>query len=250
MSPEQIAEIERLASLLATARCRRALYRVGQAPEIRAEAEADMRVDAANFALTAYLQGLIAPPPASIGERARFEAWAANELKPLGMRHPFMARHSKTNQYSRTWTSSRWESWQARAALGASTPPATQRDVSRLASACSAACSRYADLSWKRANDSATNSRAQDNDAMNAVIDAGLAFDAALLALTIAAAATPPAESADARDAALWRSLMTLPAASRRIWNHVLDESSKVGHDSIEAALTAAMSPAGKERSK
>jgi hypothetical protein len=38
---------------------------------------------------------------------------------------------------------------------------------------------------------------------------------------------------------ALWDALIDLPGARRRIWNHVLDEEVKAGHDTIEDALLA-----------
>lgn len=45
----------------------------------------------------------------------------------------------------------------------------------------------------------------------------------------------------DAEQARLWRALMSQPGANRRIWNHVLDDDIKRGHESIESALTAYM---------
>jgi hypothetical protein len=47
--------------------------------------------------------------------------------------------------------------------------------------------------------------------------------------------------AADARDAARYRKLMALQGARRRIWNHVLDDEEKAGHETIESVLDAAM---------
>lgn len=55
------------------------------------------------------------------------------------------------------------------------------------------------------------------------------------------AAAPTPAAQGDAEDAALWRTLMNLPGARRRIWNHVLNDDAKGNANSIEEALRAAL---------
>jgi len=54
---------------------------------------------------------------------------------------------------------------------------------------------------------------------------------------TLAHAPTPPDHVRE--QAELWRTLMDLPGATRRIWNHVLDEDVKEGANSIREALDA-----------
>lgn len=43
----------------------------------------------------------------------------------------------------------------------------------------------------------------------------------------------------NATDAALWHALLAQPSARKRIWNHVLEDEAKAGHETIEAALAA-----------
>ena len=53
--------------------------------------------------------------------------------------------------------------------------------------------------------------------------------------------AAPPAPSAqDVEDAANWRTLLDLPGARRRIWNHVLDDQQKANCESLIDVLAKA----------
>lgn len=55
----------------------------------------------------------------------------------------------------------------------------------------------------------------------------------------LAGRASLPSRGEDARDADLWRTLMSLPYARRRLWHNVLDSEVTDGHDTIESALAA-----------
>lgn len=48
------------------------------------------------------------------------------------------------------------------------------------------------------------------------------------------------ARAAETESARLWNALIDLPGARRRIWNHVIDDELKAGHNSIESVLRAA----------
>jgi hypothetical protein len=65
--------------------------------------------------------------------------------------------------------------------------------------------------------------------------DVDVASDRAALSAALAALR----EVQEDRDGALWRALMNMPGARRRIWNHVLDDEAKAGHESVEAVIAA-----------
>lgn len=62
----------------------------------------------------------------------------------------------------------------------------------------------------------------------------------------LAAAPQPAAQTQnDAKDAALWRALQSIPKVDKLLWQYVLSDEMRDGHDSVEQALVAITSQKG-----
>lgn len=61
-------------------------------------------------------------------EREAFEADMLPKLDPAGAAHPFFSRMSE-GRYTYEWMQSRWEGWQARAALASQAQPTKAEDA-------------------------------------------------------------------------------------------------------------------------
>lgn len=57
--------------------------------------------------------------------------------------------------------------------------------------------------------------------------------------------AAPIRAQEDARDAERWRTLLSLPRASKRIWNHVLEDDVKARGNDVAGAIDAARAAQG-----